>query len=197
MQRPVSVSVLAVLNIVFGAIGIVSTPVSLFMTFKPQSFGPMAGNTQQVFGFDIMGDPTYRAFMLVSSVLGIAVTIALLAAGIGLLKLKPWARTVSIGYAIYAIVAGLAGWVFTYFYIMQPMMEKLGEAGDPAATAARFGFVGGSSIGMCFGLAYPIVLLVFMFMPNVKQAFRPTPYASFDGSVPPPLAGEEGDRFNE
>jgi len=96
----------------------------------------------------------------------------LLAAGIGLMMLKPWARLVSIGYAIYAIVFGIVGMVINFFFLVRPMIEHAQQQSGPEAAVAIGGAVGGT-IGGCFGLIYPIVLLIFMFRANVVGAFKP------------------------
>ena len=98
MQRPTSVTVFAILNIVFAAFGLFGAlaSVMLFVAVGANSNNPVI----QV----IRDNPAYAAWMKFSIVLGVAVAAVLLAAGIGLLMLKSWARIVSIAYAIYAIV---------------------------------------------------------------------------------------------
>lgn len=110
--------------------------------------------------------------MNLSIVLGLAARVILLAAGIGLLKLKPWARTVSIAYAIYAIVMILVGAVVNFIFLVQPMLEQAHQKQGPEAAAAIGGVVGGT-FGSCFGIIYPILLLIFMMRANVVAAFRP------------------------
>jgi hypothetical protein len=95
-----------------------------------------------------------------------------IAAGVGLLKLKSWGRALSIGYAIYSIVASLLGAVLNYIFIMQPLMERASQKSGPEAAALIGGAIGGT-FGSCFGMIYPVLLLIFMLRPNVVAAFRP------------------------
>jgi len=173
MQRPASVTVFGILNIVFAAFGILALFASVFL-FLPQA------NTQNPVIQIIHDSPTYAAWMKLSIVLGAVVCVVLLAAGIGLLRLKPWAHTVSIVYGIYAIVMGLVGMVVNYFFLVQPMLAQAQQKQGAAAAGAIGGAIGGS-IGGCFGLIYPILLLIFMTRANVVAAFRPTSGQPPDG----------------
>src|SRR5262249_33434604 len=119
-------------------------------------------------------NPGYALWMKISILLGAIVAVALLAAGIGLLKLKPWARTLSIGYAIYTIIYGIIGMVVNYFFLMKPLMEQAPSQQGPKAVAAFGGSVGGA-FGGCIGMIYPIVLFILMTRPNVVGAFKQPP----------------------
>jgi hypothetical protein len=103
----------------------------------------------------------------------------LLIAGIGLLLMKSWARTLSIIYAIYALVAGVLGLVVNFMFLVRPMLERAGQQHGPEAAGALGGAIGGT-FGGCLGLVYPILLLIFMTRPKLVAAFQPT-------SVPPPI----------
>ena len=104
--------------------------------------------------------------------LGLLATGVSVAAGIGLLKLKNWGRTLSIGYAIYSIVAGVIGSMVNYIFVMQPLMEQASHKSGPEA-AGLIGAAIGGTFGTCFGMIYPVLLLIFMLRPKVVAAFRP------------------------
>ena len=166
MNRPTTVTVFGVLNIVFGVIGIFGSAASAAMYFLPHAD---ANNPV----LKIMHDnAAYAAFMKVSVVLGLVVSVVLLAAGIGLLMLKPWARGLSLAYAIYAIVAGLIGIGLNFVYLVGPLLEQARHAQGPEAAGAVGGVIGGT-VGGCFGFIYPILLLIFLTRPKVVAAFRP------------------------
>jgi hypothetical protein len=112
----------------------------------------------------------YSGFMITSMVLGFIAAIALIIGGIGLRGGKAYGRTLSIAYAIYAIIYGVAGTAFNVMFLVEPMMEQLPEGpGRGVATAVVLGsMVGG---GVC-GLVYPIVLLVFMLRGPVINYLR-------------------------
>ncbi|MEI6211425.1 MAG: hypothetical protein WCR06_07340 [bacterium] len=158
--RPTVVTVFGILNIVFGAMGLVCMPISLLMTFAM----PVQGNP---FLQAMRDNPLLHVWTYVSGVLGLFGCSVLLAAGIGLLKVKPWARLASIGYGIFAIVAGLIGLVIQLL-VMVPLLR---DAPSGPAGAAVFGGVVGGVIGGCVGQIYPILLIIFMMRPTVKAAF--------------------------
>jgi len=179
MQRPTAVTVFGILNLVFAALGIfgVLGSVMLFAAVGDTSKNPVI----QI----IHDNPTYAAWMKISIPLGLLSSAALLAAGIGLLQLKPWARLLSIVYALYALVMVLASTVVNYVFLLQPMMQQAHGKSGPEAGAAIGGAIGGM-IGGCFGLLYPVVLLIFMLLPKVSAAFRPAHSTSTGG--PPPVS---------
>ena len=173
MQRPAAVTVFGVLNIVFAGLGIIGVLGSLVL-FLPSVAN--AGNGNPVIKI-IHDNPAYAAWLKISIVLGLAGCGVLLAAGIGLLKLLPWARTLSIVYAIYAMVMSIIGSVVNYFMLTQPMLAEAHGKSGAEAGAAIGGAIGGM-LGGCFGLIYPVLLLIFMMRANVKAAFGllpPTP----------------------
>jgi hypothetical protein len=166
MQRPTSVTVFGVLNIVFGALGFFAMMFTVIVFILPL---PTANNPV----LEIMrNSPGYTVWMKLAVPLGFLATGVSIAAGAGLLKLKSWGRTLSIGYAIYSIVACLLGAVLNYIFIMQPLMERASQKSGPEAAALIGGAIGGT-FGSCFGMIYPVLLLIFMLRPNVVAAFRP------------------------
>lgn len=165
MKRPTSVTVFGILNIVFAAFGVFGLIASIAVFSLPAS-----SNNPVI---RIMNEqPGYAAWLKISIPLGFLSCMALLAAGIGLLLLKGWARMLSIGYGIYAIIFGFLGMILNFVFLVRPMLEHARQQHGPEAAGALGGAIGGS-VGGCFGLIYPILLLVFMFRPNVKAAFQP------------------------
>lgn len=123
---------------------------------------------------EMYDNPSYVLWMKISVPVGGVIHIVLLAAGIGLLLLQNWARIVSIGYGIYAIVGGLVGGVVMMKIIMPIMQHTSGGAQGMIAMITLFSSV----VGMMLGLVYPILLLIFMTRPKVVAAFRPEPAAA-------------------
>ncbi|MDE3066532.1 MAG: hypothetical protein KGJ60_03175 [Verrucomicrobiota bacterium] len=117
MQRPTAVTVFGILNIVFAALGIfgVLASVMLFAVVEATSRNPLVKLIHE--------SPFFAAWMKLSIVLGLAAAAALLAAGIGLLKLQPWARALSITYAIYAIIMVLIGMAINFIFLTRPMLD--------------------------------------------------------------------------
>jgi hypothetical protein len=167
MQRPTVVTVFGILNIIFGALGLVSIPMSILVLF-------VLRDTNNPMMQIIQGNAVYRTWMMASLPMSLVATILLVVAGIGLMMMKPWARVISIGYGIYTIVMGIVGMIFNGICLMGPLMSQAGNAPGPEAIGAMGGAVGGT-FGGCFGLVYPVLLLIFMTRPGVVEAFRPLP----------------------
>lgn len=165
MQRPTVVTVFGILNIVFAAFGLFGALASVML------FAAAGTNSNNPVVQIIQNNPGYATWLKFSIVMGVVVCAVLLAAGIGLLKLKPWARTISIIYAIYAIVMVFVGGAVNYFFLVQPMLQQSQHQHGPEAAGAVGGAVGGM-FGSCFGLIYPVLLLIFMMRANVVAAFR-------------------------
>jgi hypothetical protein len=115
--------------------------------------------------------PTLNTWLKLSIPLTVLSCSVLLAAGAGLLLLKPWARKLSIAYAIYALVMGVIASVINYMFLTLPLLEEAQRRKGPEAAGAIGGVV--ASAGGCVGLVYPILLLIFMTRPKVVAAFRP------------------------
>src|SRR5687767_14488230 len=109
-QRPTSVMVFSILNVLFGITGVFGTLMSLPLLFQTGSNNPITKIMQD--------NPGYLTFMKISVPLGIAVSIFLIVAGIGLYRLKNWARKLSIGYGIYAIISGPILMVANYILVI-------------------------------------------------------------------------------
>ena len=176
MQRPTSVTVFGILNIAFACFGVLGILASIALFNLPASSGNPVVKIMQ-------DNPTYAAFMKISILLGIFSSLAMLAAGIGLLMLKGWGRYLSIGYAIYAILFGIVGVVMNFLFLVRPLLERASQQQGPEAAGAIGGAIGGS-FGGCFGLIYPILLLIFMLRPRVVAAFQQPPYPQNPGFPP-------------
>ncbi len=146
-ERPTSVTVFGILNIVFGSLGLLCMPVGLFAILAmPNAMNTAGSNT---------------VWMLLSGVVGLACTIFLIIAGIGLLYLKAWARKGSLLYGWFAIIWGIIGVAFNVCF----MTSSMGGSAERVVPSVIGGVCAGS-----IGLIYPVLLVIFMHRPNVKQA---------------------------
>ncbi|MHC4478617.1 MAG: DUF4339 domain-containing protein [Planctomycetota bacterium] len=146
-ERPTSVTVFGILNIVFGGLGALCMPFGMCVSFvMPDLFNPTAGA---------------KAWLLFSYIIGFAATIVLLVVGIGLLGLRSWARRWAVGYGWFAIVWGIVGTVVNMVLMRS---GALGYSEDAMSGAM------GAVVGEVVGLVYYILLIIFMQRPHVKAA---------------------------
>lgn len=147
-QRPMSMTIFGILNIGFGMLGLLLIILTMVL-----ATANLPGSNDLV---KQMNDDRWARLMMPFDCLA---GVALVAAGIGLLLLKNWARVLSMAYAGYSILAGLVGCIV-----------KL--AGDNS-TLLKIGAV----LGTMIVLVYPVLLLIFMLRPNVIAALKPGPPA--------------------
>jgi hypothetical protein len=121
---------------------------------------------------------------------GIALNVALLVSGVGLLTLKPWARKLAIGTAAVKIVRLTILYGYAILVIIPPMSKMVGEMVGPMMTQnqAAMGRTGPmvpvdmlvkmytitysimAVMMIVFGSVYPALVLWFLTRPNVKAA---------------------------
>lgn len=164
--KPVGPIIFGVLNILWGvftAFGVLVSVFSLWMLGRGMG-GP------NPFGDQMASSPAYRMFNIGGIALGAVFAVVLLVAGVGMLKLAWWGRTLSIAYSVYALLSGLVGAVVNYFMLFQPMMQQANQGGGPQAAGAMMGAFFGV-IGTCIGMIYPLALLIYCLRPATKQLF--------------------------
>lgn len=164
MQRPTSVIVLGILNFVFAALGIIGLVASFALLNLP------ANSDNPIIQF-IHLCPDYAVWLKICIPLGLLGCALPLASGVGLLSLKPWARLLSIVYAIYAMVFCVGGMLINLVLMDQPMLGPAPQQRAFETVAAIGGPISGT-IGGLFLLIYPLVLLVFMLQPKMVATFQ-------------------------
>jgi ABC-type sulfate transport system permease component len=117
----------------------------------------------------LRSDPVFAAWTKFSMCVGVAMGLALLAFGIGLLLLKNWARIGSMVYSVIDIIFVLVGSVVGLSFTQHVMQQVQGA---PPAFMAGFAVIC-SVIGVVIGLVYPALLLFFMTRANVIEACQP------------------------
>ena len=168
--RPTSVTVLGILNIILGSMwlvggmcGAASLPLSMLVG--------QAGMSEYQLSRPLM------AWSAIESFVGAIVGLLFLLGGIGLLRSRPWGRTISIGAAIAKLVVSaltqgvsilLGASMLRGGHI--PGMEHLDMTKEVMGLVAAMMFVG-ACFGLVFNMAYPVTLLVFMFTRRVRTYF--------------------------
>jgi len=167
MKRPTVVTVFAILNIVFGLFGLGGAIISAIVL-------PMLPGADKNPALKIMhNSPAFESWMKIALALGVLGSIALIAAGIGLLQMKSWGRRLSIVYGIYAILLAIVSGIMNYKFLVAPLLQEAHNKQGPEAAGAIGGAIGGV-IGGCIGLIYPVLLIIFMTRPKVVAAFDPS-----------------------
>lgn len=146
--RPASVTVFGILNIVFGSLGLICTPFSLALIF----ITPEQQNLTEI----------TKLWLIIGSALGFCLNILLLSLGIGLLRLKASARKWSIIYGWFVIFWVVIGTAVNILLLLTGQYGYTDQQMTPAVAGAFGGLIG--------GLAYPILLIVFMMRKPAKDS---------------------------
>ncbi len=172
MPRPVAVTIFGILNIVYAVMGMFGELFGAISTFLFHgSHNPIQDFLNQ--------NQAFQLWSRIALSLGFVASCMLCLAGVGLLKLKSWGRSLSIAYAIYGILASLAGAAMCTF-VMLPAMNEVARTLQPAEAIVVKAVGFGSILGALSATLYPVILLIFVTRPKFKEAFRAP-------SIPPAL----------
>jgi hypothetical protein len=183
--EPAWPKVFGVISVVLGGLGMATngcgalsgliggTLMTTFMkNFMPKGTAPGAADAAQ---FDQLMD-SLRPWMVVSgvvSLVNLGVSVWLLVAGIGLLKRRASAIRQHIGWSWVriAMVLVTAGIAVASQFASSAAMAKLqtGQGGAAMAGVTELMAVFQAVITVAFGVAYPIVVLVYMSKQKVKD----------------------------
>jgi hypothetical protein len=170
-QKPVAGIVFGILNLVFGILGICGIAASAVMIFYPLDPQLIKQNP----ALQLMQDnEVYRVFMHGGIVMGFVFTFVLIGAGIGLLTMKSYGRTLSLWYGWYGIIITVLTVIVNVFLVFPPMVEQMNNLPPGPAKAGAIGGIVGGVIGLVFAPIYPGLLLYFMYRPKIIEAYRGT-----------------------
>ena len=147
---PASGMVFGILNCIFGGLGLLS----VINGFKVYFIDPTG--IYEMLGKDFL------VWSLVSSVFGFLANGWLLACGIGLFSLKPWARRGNLYYAYYSLVMLVIAPLVTFL-----TTSEINDAPSLVRNAFWFGMI----IAIFFGLVYAVLLLIFMNGKKMREAY--------------------------
>ncbi len=166
-QKPASATVFGILNLVFGILGICGSVVGAAAIAFAQLAPPNADQPQ----FNFFDNPVYAGIAYVQMGAGLLLTILLIAAGAGLLKFKPWGRSLSNYYSILAIGLGIIGLMVHIIFVVLPTLQL-----DPGAPVEQRSVMIVTSvsgfIGSLVGFVYPSLMLYFMNRTSFKEAIN-------------------------
>ena len=169
--------IFGILNIGFGLLGLAGLLTQkMFESFAAQTPNPTL-NSMMAFMDEMNKDPTVILWRDISIPLEGVASVALLAAGIGLLLLKNWARLGSIAYAIYKMIFVVANLIVLYTALGAMLQKALQNAPAVVVGIAAVS----SAVGVVISLAYPGLLIFFMTRPKIVSAFQPPAPAARSG----------------
>jgi energy-converting hydrogenase Eha subunit A len=146
---PAAVKVFGILNLVFGSLGLLCSPFSLFaMKQAPHIYG---------------NQPLMRAWLPISVGLGLVGGTVLLASGVGLCRRRVWGRKLAVYYAIFALVVGIFSSVLTVAALF---------GNSALAGPERIGGLVGGVFGFIVNLAYNGLLIFFLTRKPVVDALE-------------------------
>ncbi|MFZ0463717.1 MAG: hypothetical protein WBD23_13970 [Candidatus Acidiferrales bacterium] len=179
-RRPASITVIAI----FLLLGVAAFPILFFY--------PVQWRIVAVFGVVVTG----RAVLVLSGIYA----AASLALGVGLLRLKRWARVGTIVYAVANMVNMIAS-IRAQRRVLDMFQRAMGMPKLPGADAQMFqrsmhaGMVLGSVIGIVSGVGFTFVAIYFLVTrraafyappPSPRGAIAPEPSALDASPAPPP-----------
>lgn len=174
MERPTSIVVIGILNIVFGVLGICGICVGAFGLFSGASTQGLPPLVAQIFEH-----PVYTIWTWISFPISAVSTIMLLAGGVLLLQMKREGRTLSLWSSWISIVMSVLGMGLMLLVAVGPMLSALGGAADEMALGIAVGMLIGLPCSMACSMIYPIVVIYFLNRPHVIAALEQW------GQIPP------------
>jgi hypothetical protein len=177
-SRPSTLTTIAVLNIVFGSLGLICGCINGFLVGallsasrdNPNELMRVLAEARDLLQREI---PSYQAVVISRCLYLLVFSSLLIAAGIGLLYIANWARVLSFIYAVTAILSQGAYLVYAIL-VEHPAAARMQAqfGGDPVQSKASQ--IGGiAAVGLI--IIYAIVLIILLCLPSVTAAFSPRP----------------------
>jgi hypothetical protein len=177
--RPAALTTIAVLNIVFGSLGLICScfyglAIGVLMTASPNNPDPklaMLGEVADLFRREIPMHLPIEISVALYSIIGCFVLIA---AGIGLLYIANWARILCFIIAITTILTQAANLLYSLL-VLFPAVARIQArvGGDPVETKmSQVLRLGGISVVIIFS----IVMISLLCMRSVREAFAPSAF---------------------
>ena len=163
-ERPTSVTVLAVVNMVLAGLSLVGAAWALVLRLGLIEL-PVGSNPAMAL---MTANAPYRLFTDVTSAMNLVATVLLLAASIGMLALRPWARLVTIGWGVYAQLTTVLGAAVSYALIFAPLLER--AASGPEALGLKIGLGFSLAITLLY-CGYCLLLILLLTRRRAVAAF--------------------------
>ena len=175
-QRPGAVMTMAVVNFIIGGLGLLcGCAASLDPIMGWTAKGGGGNNAAAMLQFLDKEAPGYLAVQAVRAVMILILSIMLIVASIGLLKLQRWSRIMCLGYAVVAFLLHLFYVIYQVAVVFQAQDKWFKKVGMPGGNNAAFS--GGRYVGVGLILVlfcgHALALLIVLLLPAVAAAFAP------------------------
>jgi hypothetical protein len=186
-RKNTTVQVIAILQLVFGGLGLVCNLCSGLQVLAGNNTAFLNfGGAQQAKQIEMQEQtqklmdakfPANRAFSIGNVIASLVISVMTIISGIALLGMRSWGRTLAICAALASLLLTSAELVYTFLValpVMNEAAEILAKQGQQEAMAARFIPIAGyiTVFVLVFTMVYPIVVLVMMLLPSTAAAFR-------------------------
>lgn len=164
--RPTSVTVVAIVGIVWAVLMLLCNGFGLIPLFVPNFGGPNPAMDE------IRANRVANAWTTVGPIFGLALSVLLIGGSIGALKLQGWGRAALLIFALLETVAAVVNAAIT-IAVINPIMAKMFQGQIPGNNAGIFTAAqqGGAVLGTVIAVVLPVWILLVMFRANVKAAF--------------------------
>ena len=153
--KPASIKVFGILNIVFGAMGLICGGVGALFWFFAARIPEFAEEFEQ--SMSAQYAEGYDVLVLASSCFYFLLSVLQVACGIGLLKEREWGRSGSVGYAVLTIL----------YYVAYTAGTIMLSKGSTVIVS-----IAGATCAMVIAFVYPVCILFFLTRPSVVEALK-------------------------
>lgn len=190
-RRPVSVTVIAILQLIFGVSGLLCGVCSGLVAsgvLQPpvdkddKAVAAQQAWTERMHAAEAAGGA--KGVEYVSLVATPLLAVLMIVSGIGMLQMKPWGRSLCLAWAVLAVLWEVALLAYTWIFAI-PLYRHFVASDPPPSGPASEAFISGTML--LGGLVpivpalYALVVLIIMVRSSVALAFQ--------GGAPPPLQG--------
>jgi hypothetical protein len=160
----------AILNLVFGAFGLLGTPCFGLMFLDTSSTNPAVQA--------VRSDPFLFAWTLGSIAFGAFLSLVQIVASAALLNLQAWSRWALLGESSCHILSTLLGFLVEGLVMAPRVLEITRRMGDPGEKYGALGGMVGGAFGSLFALVLPIITIVVLLKPETVAALQVRKYTA-------------------
>jgi hypothetical protein len=182
---PARVTVIAILHFVFGGLGVlqgICAGAMMAVGMHPIfiSGGPRGTREREFFQemqSAIESAPAYHLAQYTNLAGDLLISVLMVVSGVGLLRMRPWGRFLSILYAILSIGIKVFALIYALGFSL-PAINKFMEMHPQSAQEVQLIFILLKMIAvitpviLLVYMIYPITVLIIMLLPSTRAAFQ-------------------------